>query len=135
MLAITFTRKAAAEIYRRLSKRLLAMASAEGQLEGQLVDLGITPTKALLSEARDLFERLLSTEHELRTTTFHAFCQEILRRFPLEAEVLPSFELLESTAELEQAAWQALEQEATRDPSRPLALAIDTLLQVGGGAI
>ncbi len=107
------------------------MASAEGQL----VDLGITPTKALLSEARDLFERLLSTEHELRTTTFHAFCQEILRRFPLEAEVLPSFELLESTAELEQAAWQALEQEATRDPSGPLALAIDTLLQVGGGAI
>lgn len=112
------------------------MASAEeAELRQQLVDLGITPTKALLSEARDLFERLLSTEHELRTTTFHAFCQEILRRFPLEAEVLPSFELLESTAELEQAAWQALEQEATRDPSGPLALAIDTLLQVGGGAI
>ncbi len=135
ILAITFTRKAAAEIYRRLSERLLAMASAEeAELRQQLVDLGITPTNTLLSEARDLFERLLSAEHELRTTTFHAFCQEILRRFPLEAEVSPGFELLESTAELEQAAWRALEQEATRNPSGPLALAIDTLLQVGGGA-
>ena len=134
ILAITFTRKAAAEIYRRLSERLLDMASAEeSELHQQLVDLGITPTNALLNEARDLFEKLLSTEHELRTTTFHAFCQEILRRFPLEAEVSPGFKLLESTTELEQTAWRALEHEATRDPSGPLARAIDTLLQVSGG--
>jgi ATP-dependent helicase/nuclease subunit A len=135
ILAITFTRKAAAEIYRRLSERLLAMASAEEtEVCQQLLDLGIDPTNALLSEARDLFERLLSAEHELRTTTFHAFCQEILRRFPLEAEVSPGVELLESTTELEQTAWRALEHEATRNPSGPLALAIDTLLQVSGGA-
>lgn len=133
ILAITFTRKAAAEIYRRLSERLLDMASAdESELHQQLVDLGITPTNALLNEARDLFERLLSSEHELRTTTFHAFCQEILRRFPLEAEVSPGFELLESTTELEQTAWRALEHQATGDPSGPLAVAIDALLQVGG---
>lgn len=135
ILAITFTRKAAAEIYRRLSERLLALASAdETALRQQLTDLGMTPTSRLLNQARNLFEKLLSAEHELRTTTFHAFCQEMLRRFPLEADVSPDFELLETTVELEQAAWELLEREGTRNPDGPLAQAIDTLLQVGGGA-
>jgi hypothetical protein len=122
ILAITFTRKAAAEIHQRVSQRLLAMVVAdERELTHQLETLGLKANTNNLRQARSLFEALLCAEHELRATTFHAFCQDILRRFSLEAEVPPGFELLESTAELEHQAWQALEREATIHPGSDVA--------------
>ncbi len=133
ILAITFTRKAAAEIYRRVVARLLDMVTAsEEALTLELEELDIAAESHNLRRARALFERLLTAEHELRATTFHAFCQEILRRFPLEAGVPPGFELLESTVELERAAWLALERDARAHPQSEIARAIDVLLQTCG---
>jgi ATP-dependent helicase/nuclease subunit A len=134
ILAITFTRKAAAEIHQRVSQRLLAMVVAdERELTHQLETLGLKANTNNLRQARSLFEALLCAEHELRATTFHAFCQDILRRFSLEAEVPPGFELLESTAELEHQAWQALEREATIHPGSDVAQALEILLNDCGG--
>ncbi|MFQ6021211.1 MAG: UvrD-helicase domain-containing protein [Acidiferrobacterales bacterium] len=134
VLAITFTRKAARDIYRRVTERLLALVTADDtELRDQLTSLGISATDTHLHAARNLFESLLSSEHELRTTTFHAFCQDVLRRFPLEAQIGPGFELVESTLELERAAWGALEQEATASPGGQLSRAVDILLQRCGG--
>ncbi len=133
ILAITFTRKAAAEIYRRVVARLLDMVTADEELLAhELEELDIPVDAHNLRRARTLFEHLLAAEHELRATTFHAFCQEILRRFPLEAGVPPGFELMESTAELERAAWFALEREIHARPQAALAQAIDVLLQACG---
>jgi ATP-dependent helicase/nuclease subunit A len=50
--------------------------------------------------------------YPIRIQTFHSFCQDILARFPLEADVPPGFDLLEDTSLLEQQAWQALFSEA-----------------------
>ena len=134
ILAITFTRKAAAEIHERVSARLFAMAIADDrELTDQLEALGLEPNPQNLQRARSLFEALLCAEHELRATTFHAFCQDILRRFSLEAEVPPGFELLESTVELEQQAWQALEREATVQPDSDVARDLEVLLNDCGG--
>ncbi|MFP5506575.1 MAG: UvrD-helicase domain-containing protein, partial [Gammaproteobacteria bacterium] len=68
-----------------------------------------------------------------RATTFHAFCQEILQRFPVEAAVPPGFELLDGEAELIDEAWDALYAEATRTPDGPLAQTLETLFDAGGG--
>lgn len=134
ILAITFTRKAAAEIQRRVNERVLAMVTADDQqLASELRALGIVSNPRHAQRARALFEKLICADYELRATTFHAFCQDILRRFPLEAAVPPGFELLESTIELEQSAWRALQHEATASPEGPLAKDLELLMRDCGG--
>ena len=134
ILAITFTRKAAAEIHERVTERLLALAGCdEDTLPRLLTDIGAKTDPASCEAARHLYEKHLSAIQSLRTTTFHAFCQEILRRFPLEADVPPGFELIESTAELEEAAWLALDRKALHEKESTLSAALDLLLRECGG--
>lgn len=134
ILAITFTRKAAAEMLARLNQRLRLYAGLnDAELAGELQALGAPTDREHLSQARRLYERMLFAERPLRATTFHAFCQEILQRFPLEADIAPDFELLDTSGLLEQQAWEALYTEATRTPESPLAAALETLLDRCGG--
>ncbi len=134
ILAITFTRKAAGEIHERVTERLFALAASDEEtLVKQLAEIGADTNQASRDLARGLYEKHLAAIHALRTTTFHAFCQEILRRFPLEANVPSGFELIETTAELEQAAWLALDRKAFRDKEGTLSTALDTLLKECAG--
>jgi ATP-dependent helicase/nuclease subunit A len=133
ILAITFTRKAAGEIQQRVMQRLLRLAAAdEVALAHELESIGAPADARTRDAARGLYEKHLDAIHALRATTFHAFCQDILRRFPLEAQVPPDFELLEATAEIEDAAWQALDRRINRDPHGALAGAMDLLLREYG---
>jgi len=133
ILAITFTRKAAGEIHQRVTERLFALASSDDvELARQLTQVGVEPSPATREAARGLYEKHLDAIHVLRATTFHAFCQEVLRRFPLEADIPPNFELLETTAELEEAAWLALDRKINREKDSELARAMDMLLQEHG---
>jgi len=135
ILAITFTRKAAAEMQSRLAERLFALAQlGEAELDGPLRAIGVEPTPEIRRDARNLYERLLRHPSGVRTTTFHAFCQEILRRFPLEADVPPGFDLLERSGATQATAWDALYAQATRDPEGELGQALETLFQHTQGA-
>ena len=128
ILAVTFTRKAAAEMLQRLNERLAQLASgSDEEVDAALRAMGETPADALRERARRLYENLLFAPHALRATTFHAFCQEILQRFPVEAEVPPGFELLEAESELIEEAWDALYAEATLKPDGKTAHALETL--------
>jgi len=130
LLAVTFTRKAAAEMQERVAERLRALASAdEPGLDAMLRQFGVAPDAASRERARGLYEALLFHPYALRATTFHAFCQELLQRFPLEAGVTPGFSISETTGLLEQSAWDALVADTATRPDGPVARALDRLVE------
>jgi ATP-dependent helicase/nuclease subunit A len=99
VLAVTYTKAAAAEMQTRLYDKLgsWTIASDAALREDLLkldprLDLDVPGT---LTRARALFARALETPGGLKIQTIHAFCQTILQRFPLEAGVPPSFQILD----------------------------------------
>lgn len=129
ILAITFTRKAAAEMQARLMERLYAISTCSVQeLISNLNDLELEHNASIESRARQLYEKLLHDNQSVRVTTFHAFCQDLLRRFPFEADVPPGFELIDKTANLRDEAWHALMSEAM-DNKQPIHQHLQVLLK------
>jgi ATP-dependent helicase/nuclease subunit A len=100
---VTFTKAAASEMQSRLFQRLGSwavmdddklsreLATLEGRTSGDYAD-------EALSRARRLFARALETPGGLKIQTLHAFCEKLLRRFPMEAGVSPGFTVLEDEA-------------------------------------
>ncbi len=100
ILCVTYTKAAAAEMQRRLFEELGGWAvTPDADLAAKLADLGEPPGD--LSAARALFARALETPGGLKIQTIHAFCEKLLRRFPLEAGVSPSFRVLDDAAAAE----------------------------------
>ena len=78
ILAITFTRKAASEMRQRIVDRL-GEASRLSEFDA--------------ARWRDLKDRL----GDIAVSTIDAFCLQLLREFPLEADVDPGFDLADNT--------------------------------------
>jgi len=97
VLCLTFTRAAAAEMANRLNERLAGwMIVPEAAFFEELRELtGRDPDDAMMAQARHLFARVLDTPGGVKISTIHAFCQALLRRFPLEAGVSPEFTVLD----------------------------------------
>ena len=97
ILCVTYTRAAAAEMRDRIFSALSSWAILDqSSLVEELEKIFIPqPTQAQLERARVLFAEVLDAPHALRIETVHAFCQSVLRRFPLEAGVPPHFSVME----------------------------------------
>src|SRR5947207_855508 len=97
ILCLTFTRAAAAEMANRINARLAAWTTLPpGHLEQELVALtGRFPEADDIARARQLFAAILDVPGGAKIATIHAFCQSLLRRFPLEAGVPPEFAVLD----------------------------------------
>jgi ATP-dependent helicase/nuclease subunit A len=117
ILCVTYTKAAAAEMQARLFDKLGRWAVMDdADLSTDLARLdGRDPaglSRADLREARRLFARALETPGGLKIQTIHAFCEKLLRRFPLEAGVSPAFQVLENEAAV------ALSHQAREDLAR-----------------
>ncbi len=129
ILAITFTRKAASEMQERLMKVLAEWATAEdSQIKTILKSLSHPHDGASIAKARKLYEELLFSEYEIRITTFHAFCQDILKRFAIHAGVPAGFHVIETNDEIKQEARKKLFKIAQQG-DQELSKALFTLLQ------
>ena len=98
ILCITFTKAAAAEMADRLFRRLGEWALMEDDaLQDQLAELDGEAARGRdqLSVARQLFARALETPGGLKIQTIHSFCESVLKRFPLEAGVMPGARVIE----------------------------------------
>lgn len=119
ILCLTYTRAAAAEMADRLSRTLGAWALADAEsLRREMRGLA-GPEAALddatLARARTLFAQALETPGGLKLQTIHAFCDSVLRRFPLEAGVSPEFTVLDDAAR-DAAAARARDRAAVGEP-------------------
>ena len=133
ILAVTFTRKAAAEMQGRLRERLYEyLTMDDGELARNLSLIGLDGSGGNLSAMRHLFEKLLRHERPARITTYHAFCQDVLHRFPFDAGVPPGFDVVENTGLLVSEAWDALITETTAHPDGETAAALRQLLDYHG---
>jgi ATP-dependent helicase/nuclease subunit A len=128
ILCLTFTKAAAAQMAGRLMRELGSWAAAsETTLREDIAALlARQPSLQELTLARCLFARVLDAPSGLKIMTIHAFCERVLRRFPLEAGVPPSFTVLteeEQNAVLRQAIDTALT-EAAASPNSDLGRAL-----------
>ena len=96
ILCVTYTKAAAAEMKSRLYEKLSSWAICEQvDLIAEMKKLGEhRPTQTQIQTARSLFAHILDHEDGPRIETVHSFCQAVLKRFPIEANVPPDFQLL-----------------------------------------
>ena len=97
ILCLTFTKAAAAEMSNRIADKLGEWSiMADEDLRDSLRDLLTRlPSADEFVLARQLFARVLDTPGGMQIQTIHAFCQSLLRRFPLEAGLAPHFQVMD----------------------------------------
>ncbi|MBQ2886315.1 MAG: double-strand break repair helicase AddA [Alphaproteobacteria bacterium] len=101
ILCLTYTKAAAVEMNERITNRLSNWAiESNKDLEKDLskllgAEFNNTNKDEIMKFARTLFAVLLDTPGGMKIQTIHSFCQDILKRFPIEAGISPYFEVMD----------------------------------------
>jgi ATP-dependent helicase/nuclease subunit A len=97
ILCLTFTKAAAAEMANRIQEKLAVWASlTKEELFQELQNLlNRSPQDQELERGRRLFSTVIDTPGGMKIQTIHSFCQTILKKFPLEAEIPPHFKVMD----------------------------------------
>ena len=131
ILCLTFTKAAAAEMENRLSDRLGEWAVMDDAALGKALFtlLGAQPDSDDLIRARRLFAETLEAPGGFKIRTIHAFCESLLGRFPIEANIAPHSAVMD-----DRTAKETLEESRARvyarafaDDKGPLAAALDAM--------
>ena len=133
ILCLTYTRAAAAEMANRVFRDLGDWAlKGEEELRAAIREIeGIEPSDDRVLRARTLFARALETPGGLKIQTIHAFCEALLRQFPLESNVPARFTVLQDEAQTDLLAQvrQAVQMRAREQEGTALAQAFERVLE------
>ncbi|MCY0151489.1 UvrD-helicase domain-containing protein [Hoeflea alexandrii] len=138
ILCLTYTKAASAEMSNRIFRTLGEWVRLDDAgLAGRIAELeGREAEPHQLIRARRLFATALETPGGLKIQTIHAFCEAVLHRFPLEANIPGHFSVLDdqkATELLAEARRQLMStQSFENDPD--LAAAVTEALDTGGEA-
>lgn len=96
ILCLTYTNAAAGEMRNRILSALRKWAMlTDDALRDELA--GVAPTCPVgpddINRARKIFFKYIDNPDVLKIKTIHGFCEEILRRFPIEAGISPAWTL------------------------------------------
>ena len=135
ILCLTFTKAGASEMALRINKKLSEWVSMNNEdLEEELQNLlGEKPHEQQKIAARKSFSNVVDNSMGLPIMTIHAFCQSLLGRFPLEADVPAYFSLIdEHEAEnlLNKAAKITFSNSRILEEDDPLKTAFDRLVTI-----
>ena len=99
ILCLTYTKAAASEMQSRLFGALGEWSIMDSkklqETLNSLENIERSRSPKELGRARRLFARALETPGGLKVQTIHAFCEHVLRRFPLEAGLAPGSEAID----------------------------------------
>ena len=121
LVALTFTEKAAAEIKVRLADKLSEVAAGKGESAERILAEVDARFGVDAETAAGLARRALEDLDKAQIGTIHSFAAHVLRLFPIEAGVDPSFKVDEGPLfdELFDAEWAAfLDEELGEKPPR-----------------
>ncbi len=134
ILCLTYTKTAAAEMQNRLLDDLAGWATmSPDDLRQELVALlRRGPEDDELRKARRLFAMALEAKGGLKIHTIHGFCERLLQRFPLEAQVTPHFSVLDERGQalLRKAAFDFVIARAAEDKDGALGHALARVISV-----
>ncbi len=132
LLCLTYTNAAAAEMSNRLFKVLALWAvMPHKELVKSFRELvGRKPEQEELNRVRTLFARTLETPGSLKIQTIHSFCDRLLRRFPLEANIVPNSSLLDEqqATEIRKEAEERVLKRAAQEPDSRLGRALRNMI-------
>lgn len=101
ILCLTYTKAAAAQMKSRVFDRLAQWLPLDDRELSAAIEqvIGRRPDATERLRARTLFARALETPGGLKIQTIHAFCEAVLHRFPLEANVPAHFEMMDDASQ------------------------------------
>ncbi len=103
ILCITFTKTGDTTMRNKINQKLASWTVMDDDaLKQEIINLDEKENiEKKLKIARTLFAKILDNSNSFKILTIHAFCQQIIKRFPLEAGIIPNFQILDENASLE----------------------------------